>query len=153
MSFNDRKKSQKKVNDRFHVRDMYQVPESANVRKDKPLKRPPNAVYFNPKNSDEMELHKAVAGFTLNRYGIIIDGENMKSAIGMLAEVIKMHAKRKESPKWFITDAQQRKGCFGLDSPGKIRDLVVLDDHTPVSWNGEYETGVRNIRIGGVSDD
>jgi len=137
-----------KIEDRFHVRDMYQVQNNEN------LKRLPNAVYFNAKNTEEHELHKAVAGLTLNKYGIILESENLKSAITMLAEVIRMQAERiKEPPKWFITEAQQRAGFFGLKAPGKRRDLVILDDHTPVEWEKDrkrslrHEDGVRMIPI------
>ena len=127
---------------RFDVRDKY------HVQGNDQQKRPPNAVYFHPRNSEEHELHKAVAALTLNKYGIILESDNLRSAIVMLAEVIRMQAEpQKESPKWFITEAQEKKGCFGERTqynPGKRRDLVILDDHTPVEWETDPKRALRH---------
>ncbi|MHA1305343.1 MAG: hypothetical protein ACTSPI_16715 [Candidatus Heimdallarchaeaceae archaeon] len=133
-----------KANLRFEVRDKYCVQGD----KGRNLKRPPNAVYFSAANTEEHELHKAVAGLTLNKYGVILESDNLRSAIAMLSEVIRSQAVPiKESQKWFITEAQEKQGCFGERTkyaPGKRRDLVILDDHTPVEWETDQKRALRH---------
>ena len=127
-----------KIRDRGIVRGMYHAKGNPNN------KRPFNAVYFSSANSVKHELHKAIAGLTLNKYGIILDSDKFRMAVSMLAEIIEKEGSENRQPqKWFITEAQERKGAFNKDKQ-EIRDLVILDDHTPVEWETTEERALRH---------
>ena len=131
----------KMMSQRVRIRDMYQVRGNPNS------KRPFNAMYFSAANSEEHELNKAIGGLTLNKYGVVLDSEKIKTIVNMLAETIRLEVKDvKRRPRWFISEAQERQGMFEhtRDKAGNIRDLIDIDQHNTIEYEKDEERAMRH---------
>ena len=95
------------------------------------MRRPKNAVYFNPGSTVRHEMSKALGAFMLQRYGDVKFSTAISNYLKLLEDEVEMLFSGTEREKAdFITEAVPNK------EPGRRADLVRLSD----DFRFEFET-------------